>query len=584
MEATNTQTLTDKDLIAILQDKESALSFREHRHEPWNDNYTLYRDKVITNRLTQRQSINVPLMKYGIQTVLKDIDEMPMLYFSNLSNNQQKEIFYNEYWNVFTQAEKLKIKDRVDKKQACLYGRTFKKLNIMDGKPRLEVIDPQDMLVDRYVDPSDLDTSRCVIQIGIYRTLKDIVENEMYDASERAKLQTYYGEYSAQLLSESLNDSYLNKDQRLENIGVIDINDPVVGETLIELNEVYRKEYNDAKDCVEIIFYTTATIGNFTFKLYKKPLHEHIGETSDDYWYDHHIYDSWATDPERIDFWSDSPADTLRQLNKALNNWLSQLIENRQLRNFNMHYYDSSNPNFVPQTFSPSPWAWLPMPGNPNDLIKDVQVGDLSESLDEIQFVISLGEKAIATSSAQTGAIEQKSVTLGEVQLALANAQERIKSMALYYNESWLNVGHKYVKMLEGASNLLEPVKSVKRGRSGKKMWTKDIKPEDWYDKNGYEVEVKVKEDKDAEDSNIIQKLGAVKTIMPNNAPLDEIYKKKLLEFAGLDTDELKMVLDFEKQATMPLNDMGMGTEMGMEADPGMAQATVPTDLGQPVI
>lgn len=576
---TNTENITDQDLINIVQEKESALDFREHRHEAWNDNYTLYRDKVILNRLTQRQTINVPLMKYGIQTVMKDIDEMPSLYFSNLSNNQQKEIYYNEYWDVFVQSEKLKIKDRVDKKQACLYGRTFKKLNIVNGKPSLEVIDPQDMLVDRFVDPSNLDTARCVIQIGIYRSLKSIVENEDYSDTERARLQAYYGEYQAQLLSESANDQTLDRNQRLENMGVVDVNDPTVGATLIELNEVYRKEYNTVKDCEEIIFYVTANLGSQTFKLYKKPLHEHIGETSDDYWYDHYIYDSWSTDPERIDFWSDAPSDTLRQLNKALNTWISQLVENRQLRNFNMHYYDSSNPAFVPQTFQPVPWAWFPVAGNPNEVIKDVTVGDLSESLDEIQFVISLGEKAIATSSAQTGAIEQKSVTLGEVQLALANAQERIKSMALYYNESWLNIGRKYVKMVEGAFNLLEPVKSAKKGRTGKKMWTKEISPSDWYDKNGYEVEITMKEDKDAEDSNAIQKLGAVKEIMQDNEALNDIYKKKLLEFAGLSADEMKEVLDYEKQKALtvmnPVIDQGMNQGMQNQNVPSVPEMNV---------
>ncbi len=43
--------------------KDSAFKHRRRRHPDWTDNYTLYRDKVILNRLTQRQSVNIPLIK-----------------------------------------------------------------------------------------------------------------------------------------------------------------------------------------------------------------------------------------------------------------------------------------------------------------------------------------------------------------------------------------------------------------------------------------------------------------------------------------------------------------------------------------
>jgi hypothetical protein len=43
--------------------------WRERRHPQWTSNYEIYRDTVITNRLTQRQSVNVPLMKETIRTL-----------------------------------------------------------------------------------------------------------------------------------------------------------------------------------------------------------------------------------------------------------------------------------------------------------------------------------------------------------------------------------------------------------------------------------------------------------------------------------------------------------------------------------
>jgi len=67
-----------------------------------------------------------------------------------------------------------------------------------------------------------------------------------------------------------------------------------------------------------------------------------------------------------------------------------------------MHYYDSSDAQFVPQTFSPVQLGvGNPVPGKPQDVIADVSGGDLSDSLDEIQYVIGVAEKAVAASGSQ---------------------------------------------------------------------------------------------------------------------------------------------------------------------------------------
>jgi len=52
-----------------------------------------------SNRLTQRQSVNVPLMKETIRTILSGIDDPPDTYYENLDNDKQRECFMNEYWS-----------------------------------------------------------------------------------------------------------------------------------------------------------------------------------------------------------------------------------------------------------------------------------------------------------------------------------------------------------------------------------------------------------------------------------------------------------------------------------------------------
>ena len=82
-----------------LQDNiESTAQYRERKHPQWSENYRLYRDTVITNRLTQRQSVNVPLMKETLRMIRANIAPVSDLTFESLDNDKRKELFKNEYW------------------------------------------------------------------------------------------------------------------------------------------------------------------------------------------------------------------------------------------------------------------------------------------------------------------------------------------------------------------------------------------------------------------------------------------------------------------------------------------------------
>jgi hypothetical protein len=572
--------INDKDLQVLRLEKESALEWRKRRHPDWTDIYTLYRDKVITDRVTQRQTINIPLMKYILNTILKNLDETPSLYFSSLDNKHQQEVYYNEYWKEMAKRSKLSMKDTIDKKQGCLFGRTFKKINIEDGKVTFEIVDPQDMLVHRYVDPSDIHSSPFIAQTGIYRTLREILDNEDYDKGGREELHHYFLQENHTLEQEETFELKQERAERMQAMGVTDVTDPILGETYVELNEIYRYEESKLVKNENVIWkYVVASTAHGMFKLAKDELHDLIGPTSDNFWYNHTIYSTWGADPERTDFWCDGPADIIKQVNIVLNTWISQLVENRTLKNFNMHYYDSSDAKFIPQTFEAVPWGWYPVPGKPADVVQTVEVGDLSESLEEIQFLISIAEKATAATAAQTGSVEQRQVTLGEVQLALANAEQRIKSVEKYINESWEDFGTLYMKMLEGANEMLDPLEIHKRGRQGKKMYTKLIGPSDWITKKGYTIEVRTTSDKQAEDLDSIQKLDAAMASMPGNQPLTDIKNRKLLEFAGLTPEDMNSVLEFQKQQETMTMGMVSGAAMGVQT-PVVAPAATPAPIG----
>jgi len=526
--------------------KDAAFKFQQRRHSDWNENYTLYRDKVIINRLTQRQSVNIPLIKETLRTILAQTDDAPDLFFEELSNDKQKEIFLNEYFLKNAQDNKLEIKDIVDKKQEYLYGRTFKKLNVVAGAPYVEILDPYDILVDRYADPADLDTAQFTIHQHIFRTLREIENNPLYDQGAITKLKIFYATEGGLIKSGENAQSLAEKNQRMETMGDVDITNPLLGEVYVELNEHYIKLWDEAKKKFEIHLVTTCS-GAGTEILLDKPLEEIIGKTKDDYWQNHYPILSWADDVERSDIWSDGVADIVRTPNKILNAWFSQLVENRTLRNFGMNYYDSTLKGFVPPTFEPKPFGWYPLPGKPNEVFQKVDIPNLLESLDEMTFLIQLVEKAVGATANEKGVSEKKQITLGEVQIMLGKAMERMNEIAKFYKLSWKEFGEKWVKLVEAQNDNLQSVKLYKKSFKGN-YFEKEISPNDWKSEVGYKVKVISSAEQEQETIQVIQKLNAIIAQMPNNSPLLEIYHKKLLDLGGLNADEMREVLDYEKQ------------------------------------
>src|SRR3990167_7715529 len=106
----------------LANERRTAREFQGRKHIDWNDNYELFRNKVRTNRLTQRQAVNIPLMKETIKTSLSKIDDPPNVDWKELSWDEMKELVYQEIWNDQFKRKKFEWIDVVDKKNVLLYG------------------------------------------------------------------------------------------------------------------------------------------------------------------------------------------------------------------------------------------------------------------------------------------------------------------------------------------------------------------------------------------------------------------------------------------------------------------------------
>lgn len=521
--------------------EQADFKYQERRHNEWTENYQLYRDKVIVNRLTQRQSINVPLIKGVVKTVQANTDEFPDIEFDELGNDKDKEISFNELWKDFVIADRLEIKDVVDKKQDFLYGKTWDKFNLVKGRITTEIKEPFDMLVDRFADPTDYDnTADHLLERGIYRTLDQLAGSSLFDKAAVNRLKVFYGTRSGLIKADETTRLMQAKNERMATMGVPDIDNPQIGVTVVELKADFQKVFDlkDQESHIHLIVRADHEI------LMAKPLKELMN-------IDFFPFVSWSDDPERNDHYPDGIADIARTPNKLLNAMISALAENRVLRNFGMNFYDSGIEGFVPQTYQPTPFGWYGVPVPEGKSIKDVfqpvQIPDMSDSLDEMEYVKKMVETAVAAGATIQGDVQQNKVTLGEVELALAASKERITSIAKFYMLAQKEKGDKWAKIMNANADKIDAITLYKKSHKGN-YFSKTVEGKHWKSDKGYSCRAVSTAERDKKNLEGLQKLNAVKAQFPNNQAMNRIYGEKILQFADLNSDQVKEVMDEEQQ------------------------------------
>lgn len=545
----------------LQRNKEEGFNYRWPRQQKWNEIYPLYRDTVRVNRLTQRQSVNLPIMKTIIRTVIANSDDLPVIEFQSLDNDDQAQIFQNEYWKWTLEQNNAEIFDIVDKRQEYLFGRSFDQWQIVNGKIKFTSVPCDDILIGRFTDPVSHHSSRYLIHVHIFRALSELEETKEYDQEAIADLKQWYGSESG-LIKLSTNQRMLTeKNLKMSDLGVQDIESPVLGETTVELamHFVYRKEDDDDEE--QLYLYVEAEGKKV---LMKKRLEEVIGVTEDHFWRNHFPYNSWADDVENQAFWSDGIGDIILTPQKVANVWFSQMVENRTLKNFNMNVFDSTIEGYNPQTFTPQPFGWYPVPGKPQEVYQQLQVNDLGDTLPEMTFLIQMIEKAAGASATQQGAASERQITLGEVKLALSQSQERVKSLTKFYTRVWKQRAEMFLKLIEAAPDKLDSVKIYKQGRNTTKLYPRDIAPPDWMRKSGYVTRVWSQEEKNSQDEQALQKLNAALMSIPGNQKLLSVYQRRLLEYAEVKPDEVTAIMDEEEnRKQMALEAASNGTALG---------------------
>lgn len=540
----------------LLRERSIAREYQERRHQQWNENYELYRNKVMTNRLTQRQAVNIPLMKETIKTLLSKIDEPPTVEWKELSGDMEKELIFQEMWNSAFDEYNYEGVDIQDKKSVLLYGRSFKKLN-WDSDTNsvcLTALDPFDVVIDPLVNPLDLETARFVIHQNIFRSLRECLADDRYTTEGKDKLKSWAMTPQGTVQSAKNREEYEKKMERLKAMGV-DSNDfPLfaAGDVIINLCEHYTDywETDDQEFERRVVVYADDQV-----ELLNESLEDLIGV-------EFYPFVTWTEDIETADFWSDGPADLVRVPNKVINIWFSQLVENRTLRNFQMHWYDATVQGYQPQTYEPGPGRMLPAPGDPNKTILPVEISGLDETLGAIDFITKLVERGTSATAIEKGVTERAQITLGEVQTLVGKAMERTVAMAKFYRRAWQELAMKWYQLMD--ANQSKSLTLYKKGKSGK-IWPRKVYPADWRSKFGFKAEIHSSSEQEGEKTKAVQRFQFLLTQFPQNAALRRIAQRRMLEIADFTPEELKEVEDAEKQAQQAPPELAtaLGTPVG---------------------
>lgn len=557
-------------MVKLLNEKKSGREFQVRKHIDWNENYELYRNKVKTNRLTQRQAVNIPLMKETIKTLMSKVDDAPNVDWAEKSGDQMKEIIYQEIWDSNFRNENLEWKDILDKKNVFLYGLSTKKLNLKDNGVSVDVLDVYDVLYDPLTSPLNVESARFIIHQNIFRALRDILADEKYNDAGKDALRHWITTDKGLIQSQKNKIEWERRQERLRSMGVTNEKFGLFagGDVLINLSEHYTNLWNPKTLQFDrhVVVYADDTI-----ELSDDLLIDCLGVTE-------YPFEMWCEDPETNDIYPDGVADLVRTPNKIVNIWFSQQVENRTLQNFQMHWFDATQQGYVPQTYEPGPGRMLPAPGDPNKTIMPVQINGLDETFTAIDFLTNIVERGTGATAIEKGQPEQGVQTLGEVQVLVGKANERAKTMAKFYKGSWYNLCVKWNKMMQ--ANDFPEMKLYKTGTDGK-VYEKIVTNKDWKSDAGYEPTVQSSSEQESDELKSIQKFGYVIQQFPNNVALKKVLQSRELKLLDLTPTELKEVEDEEnrmqEQAIAQAN-----VDTGSPVVPPAPVATAPAPVGQP--
>jgi hypothetical protein len=546
-EITTTNLEKDPLLAKLIAEKEAGIKYQSRRHTQWRDNYALYRDIVETNELTQRQAINVPMMKETKKTILSRIDDPPDVSFDCLekgNKSREKETNMNEIWNDDNDKCNFETIDILEKNNVLLEGRTFKVLNFLNGKFSVDVPSNLDIVVDPKMKPWDIETAKYIVRLHIQRSLREILADPKYTQEGKNALKAHLQATRGLIQFKDTEDENKKANEDiLRDLGIDNFDELQVADIEIELNEHWTYIWDTkAKKFVRYV----VVVGADSSILYKETLKKTLGV---EFW----PAITWADDLDNKDVWSDGVADIVRVPNQIANIFYSSWAENMVLQSLGMYWYLPA-PGYDPQTFEPRAFGQYPAPliqdGHGGYLtveqvIKKMDIPALAQNPANMEFLVKIVERATAATAIEKGVREKGQITLGEVEKLTEKASERIISMAKFYRRAWREFAWKWQAIR--AANAKEPIELYRKSKEGN-YFKRKVYSKDWISTEGYKVKVVSSAEQESKQLEDLQKVVMIQKQMPLNKAFQKIARKRMMGILNLTPQEEKEIEEEEEK------------------------------------
>ena len=542
----------EKDLLLakLIAEKEAGIKYQSRRHAQWRDNYALYRDIVETNELTQRQAINVPMMKETKKTILSRIDDPPDVSFDCLEKGdkgREKEQNMNEIWDDDNDKCNFETIDILEKNNVLLEGRTFKILNSLSGKFSVDVPSNLDIVVDPKMKPWDIETAKYIVRLHIQKSLREILADSKYTQEGKNQLKAHL-QATRGLIQFKDTETDENKkayEDTLRDLGIDNFDELQVADIEVELNEHWTYIWD--KKARKFVRYVVVVAADNSI-LYKETLKKTLGV---EFW----PAITWADELDNKDVWSDGVADIVRVPNQIANIFYSSWAENMVLQSLGMYWYLPA-PGYDPQTFEPRAFGQYPAPLisdgrggylTVEQVIKKMDIPALAQNPANMEFLVKIVERATAATAIEKGVREKGQITLGEVEKLTEKASERIISMAKFYRRAWREFAWKWQAIRAANATKEKLIKLYKKNKTGN-YFERKVYPKDWISTKGYKVKVVSSAEQESKQLEDLQKVVMIQKQMPDNKAFRKIAMKRMMGILNLTPQEEKEVEDEEEK------------------------------------
>lgn len=400
MDQTTEKPTYDKPAILkkFAEEKLSAIKARQIRIQNWLDDEKAY-NGVTTPTLLTRSNLHIPKTFEAVQTTSSKIGKLPTIEFDTKPEGDENSTeIMHALWN-----EDIVMGGGADvakdsKIEAGIYGRTIYKLIPSNDGATVELVDTMSFLIN----PTAKGTTKGALYCGqqfIYKTIPEIeaeTKDFGYDQTEidRLKADKVASETAA---ATSNSEEKTLKDLRLSYLGYANVTQ--LGEKMVELNEWYT--YID-----KILHVLTVANDKYLLRV--------VPATDTGLPKNRNPYNSWATYPRRVVFWTPSVADIVRDPNLAMDVSMNQLIDNNTYRNFGMLFVSTASglkqSSLIPRPLGVTAVS-IPADQSVKDHVWQFTPPEITSANATIQTLNTIAENSAGLTAAPLGQKGKMSVT-----------------------------------------------------------------------------------------------------------------------------------------------------------------------------